>query len=109
MLKAPSSGTTYLLKSWPTPYCGQSGGIGARTGACATPIFEAIGIIRYFTKPLHVTVRIPTTSIFTYSQGVLLTNAQAMEELMSAEVRLAYTSVDTEHQLREKLRQNTFF
>ena len=68
------------------------------------PIFGAIGIARYPTKPVSLAVSVPTVYICTYLQGVRPhTYATMLANTLSGEVAQAYTTIKTEKQLEENL------
>ena len=68
------------------------------------PIFGALGLLRYPTKPVFLAVHVATVSIFTYLQGSPhMSYAQMIRETYSGEVPQAYTTVKTEQQVGENM------
>ena len=68
------------------------------------PIFGALGLLRYPTKPVSLAVHVATVSIFTYLQGSPpMSYAQMIRETYSGEVPQAYTTIKTEQQVEENM------
>ena len=68
------------------------------------PIFGALGLLRYPTKPVSLAVHVATVSIFKYLQGSPpMSYAQMIRETYSGEVPQAYTTVKTEQQVVENM------
>ena len=68
------------------------------------PIFGALGLLRYPTKPVSLAVHDATVSIFTYLQGSPPKSyAQMIRETYSGEVSQAYSTVKTEQQVEENM------
>ena len=68
------------------------------------PIFGALGLLRYPTKPVSLAVHVATVSIFTYLQGSPpMSYAQMIRETYSGEVPQAYTTVKTEQQVEDNM------
>ena len=68
------------------------------------PIFGALGLLRYPTKPVSLAVHVATISIFTYLQGSPpMSYAQMIRETYSGEVPQAYPTVKTEQQVEENM------
>ena len=68
------------------------------------PIFGAIGVSRYPTKPIAMAVLVHPVSICTYLQGSQpLTYSKVLSAIMSGEMPQAYTTIETEKQLEENL------
>ena len=68
------------------------------------PIFGALGLLRYPTKPVSLAVHIATVSIFTYFQGSPPMNyGQMIRETLSGEMPQAYTTIKTEQQAEENM------
>ena len=73
-------------------------------GSVLAPIFGAIGVARYPTKPIAMAVLVYPVSIFTYLQGSQpLTYPKELSAIMSWEMHQAYTTIKTEKQLEENL------
>ena len=68
------------------------------------PIFGAIGVSCYPTKPIAIALRVHPVSICTYLQGSPpLTYPRVLDTVMSGEMPQAYTTIKTEKQLEENL------
>ena len=68
------------------------------------PIFGALGILRYPTKPVSMAVQIAPVSIFTYLQGSPPMTYECMVmETLSSEVPQVYTTIKTESQAEENM------
>ena len=68
------------------------------------PIFGAIGVSRYPTKPIAMAVLVHTVSICTYLQGSQpQTYPKVLSAIMSGEMPQAYTTTKTGKQLEENL------
>ena len=68
------------------------------------PIFGAIGVSRYPTKPIAMAVLVHSVSICTYLQGSQpLTYPKVLSAIMSGKLPQAYTTIKTEKQLEENL------
>ena len=68
------------------------------------PIFGAIGVCRYPTKPLARAVQVHMVSFCTYLQGrPSLTYPRIVQAVLSGEVQHGYTTLKSEKQLEENL------
>ena len=68
------------------------------------PIFGALGLLRYPTKPISIAVHVATVSIFTYLQGSPpMIYAQMIRETYSGEMPQAYTTIKIEQQAEENM------
>ena len=68
------------------------------------PIFGAIGVCRYPTKPLAVAVQVHMTSFSTYLQGrPSLAYPRVVHAVLSGEMPPGYTTLKSERQLEENL------
>ena len=68
------------------------------------PIFGAIGVCRYPTKPLVTAVQVHMTSFCTYLQGrPSLAYPRVVHAVLSGEMPLGYTTLKSERQLEENL------
>ena len=68
------------------------------------PIFGALGVLRYTTKPASLVVQVATASIFTYLQGSPPMSYECMiQETLSGEMPQAYTTIKTELQAEENM------
>ena len=66
------------------------------------PIFGALGVLRYPTKPVSMAVQVATVSIFTYLRGSPPMSYECMiQETLSGEMPQAYTTIKTELQAEE--------
>ena len=69
------------------------------------PIFGAVGVSGYPTKPIARAVLVHPVSICTYLQGSQpLTYPKVLSAIMSGEIPQAYTTIKTEKQLEENLK-----
>ena len=68
------------------------------------PIFGALGVLRYPTKPVSMAVQVATVSIFTHLQGSPPMSSECMiQESLSGEMPQAYTTIKTERQAEENM------
>ena len=68
------------------------------------PIFGALGVLRYPTKPVSMAVQVATVSIFTYLQGIPTMSYECMiQKTLSGKMPQAYTTIKTELQAEENM------
>ena len=68
------------------------------------PIFGALGVLRYPTKPVSMAVQVATVSIFTYLQESPPMSYECMiQETLSGEMPQAYTTIKAELQAEENM------
>ena len=68
------------------------------------PIFGALGVLRYSTKPVSMAVQVATVSKYTYLQGSPPMSYECMiQETLSGEMPQAYTTIKTELQAEENM------
>ena len=68
------------------------------------PIFGALGVLRYPTKPVSMAVQVATVSIFTYLQGSPTMSYECMiQKTLSGKMPQAYTTIKTELQAEENM------